>query len=297
MRVSDKVLYNTATNHLQQNLEKLLGLQEKASSGKRINRPSDDPAGAVKVVDYNTAISRVEQYQRNINNAFSFLSATESVISNTQNIIVRAKEISISALNSTNTADERHIMAQEIDQLYQQVLQEANTQSNGRYLFAGYNASSPAYDSNGMYTGTAYPNGNIAIEINSGTTVTMNMPGYSVFGTSTTGVDILGTLNNLKSSLENNNLDGINIAAGNLDSAMNQLNNVRSEVGARMNRLETTKGFLSKLSVDLTGYKSEVEDADITRVITELAMQQNVLEASKASVSNVLHQSLLNFLK
>jgi flagellar hook-associated protein 3 FlgL len=297
MRVSDKVLYNTATNDLQQNLEKLLGLQEKVSSGKRINRPSDDPAGAAKVVDYNTALSRVEQYQRNINNASSFLSATESAISNTQNVIVRAKEISTSALNSTNTADERHIMAQEVDQLYQQVLQEANTQSNGRYLFSGYNTGTAAYDSNGVYTGTASPDGNIAVEINSGTTVTMNMPGYRVFGTSTTGTDILGTLSNLKSSLENNNLNGISVAAGNLDSAMNQLNNVRSEVGARMNRLETTKGFLSKLSVDLTGYKSEVEDADITRVITDLAMQQNIIEASKASVSNVLNQSLLNFLK
>lgn len=74
-------------------------------------------------------------------------------------------------------------------------------------------------------------------------------------------------------ALQGNDLTGINNAMSGVDSAMEQLNNVRAEVGARMNRLDTAKDYLDKLQTDLKGYKNEVEDADITQVITELTMQ------------------------
>src|SRR3989337_355984 len=210
MRVSDKVLYNTVTSNLQQNLEKMLELQESGSSGKRINRPSDDPIGAMKVIDYMTAISKADQYQRNIDNGISSLDATESAIATTQDILVRAKELSISALNGTSSASDRGIVAKEVQQLYEQVLQIANTQSNGGYIFAGYNIGTPAYNSSGTYTGTAYPGGSITVE--------------------------------------------------------------------------------------LTGYRGETEDVDIVKIITDLAMQQNILDVSRASAAKVLGQSLLDFL-
>lgn len=297
MRVSDKVLYNTVTNNLQQNLEKILGLQEKSSSGKRINRPSDDPVGVMKVVDYDTALSKVGQYQRNIDNGTSFLNVTESTISTAQNIMVRIKELSLSALNSTNSAENRSIIAEEVDQLYQQMKQVANTQFNGRHIFAGYNTETAPYDSNDEYKGTASSDGYIEIEIDSGSTMKINMHGDRVFGTPTYGTDILGTLSTLKSALENDDLQGIGDAMDDIDAAMEQLANVRAEIGARLNRLETAKDYLSKLELDLTGFKSKIEDADITKVITELAMQQTTLEVSRAAVARVLSQSLLDFLK
>lgn len=297
MRVSDKVLYNTVTNNLQQNLEKMLELQESGSSGKRITRSSDDPIGAMKVIDYGTAIAKTDQYQRNINNGISYLDSAESAIANTQDILVRAKELSLSALNGTGNAPDRSIAAKEIQQLYQQVLQVVNTQTNGRYIFAGYNIGAPAYNSSGAYTGTSYPGGSIAVEIDSGSTVEINMTGDRVFGSSTYGVDILGTLSNLQSALENNNLQGINTATSNLELAMEQLNDRRAEIGARINRLETAMSYLSKLKIDLIGYKSETEDVDIAKIVTDLAMQQNILDVSRASAAKVLGQSLLDFLR
>lgn len=297
MRVSDKLLYNTVLNNLQQNLEKMLDLQESASSGKRIIRPSDDPIGIMKVMDYDTAISKAEQYQRNIDNGIAFLSSTESAVSTSQNILVRAKELSITALNGTNSDAERSIISKEVDQLHQQVIQIANTRVNGQYIFAGFNTGTATgpYDPNGTYTGTPYPDGDIEVEVDSGSTVTINMPGDRVFGTSTSGV--IETLDNLKSALQNNDIPGINNALNDLDSAMDQLSNVRAEIGARINRLETAKSYIGKLKDDLTEYKSGTEEADITKVITALAMQQNALEMSRASAARVLQQSILDFLR
>lgn len=297
MRVSDKLLYNTVTNNLQQNLEKMLKIQEKVSSGRRINHPSDDPIGVMKVMDYNTAISRAEQYQRNIDNGNAILSATESAISTTQDILLRAKELSLAALNGTNSAADRNITAQEIETLYQETLQIANTRFDGRYLFGGYNTSTPPYNSDGTYAGTEDPYGYIEMEIGSGATVAINMPGYRVFGTPAYGVDILGTLINLRTALENNDSQGINDAMEDLDSGMDQVDNIQAEIGAKMNRLDTAKYHLDKLKLDLLGYKSETEDADITQVITDLAMQESVLELSRASTARILDQSLLDFLR
>lgn len=296
MRISDKIIYNTVTNNLQRNLEKLLEVQESASSGKRINRPSNDPIGVMKVIDYNSAISKADQYQRNIDNGMVFLSTTESAISTTQQILVRAKELTISALNDTNGPAERAMMAKEIEQLHLQAIQIANTKISGRYIFAGYNTSAPPYNPDGTYAGTASPDGYIEVEIDSGSTIAINMPGYRAFVTSD-DIDILGTLDDLKTALEGNDRDGINNAVDNLENAMDHLSEVRAEIGARINRLETAKEYLSKLKLDLIEYKSEIEDADITDVITQLAMQQNVLEMSRASAARVLQQSILDFLK
>lgn len=295
MRVSDKLLYNTVLNNLQQNLEKMLSLQESASSGKRIIRPSDDPIGIMKVMDYDTAISKAEQYQRNIDNGIAFLSSTESAVSTAQNILVRAKELSITALNGTNSDAERTIISKEVDQLHQQVIQIANTRVNGQYIFAGFNTGTAPYDPDGTYTGTPYLDGDIEVEVDSGSTVTINMPGDRVFGTSAAGVIV--TLDNLKSALQNNDSQEINNAMNDLDSGMDQLSNVRAEIGARINRLETAKSYIGKLKDDLTEYKSGTEEADITKVITALAMQQNALEMSRASAARVLQQSILDFLR
>lgn len=299
MRVSDKILYNTVTGNLQRNLEKMLEVQESASSGKRINRPSDDPIGVMKVIDYDTAISKTEQYQRNVDNGMFFLNATESAISSTQNILVRAKELTISALNDTNGPAERAMMAKEIDQLHLQAIQIANTKISGRYIFAGYNTGNPPYNADGDYEGTALADGgDIKVEIDSGSTIDINMPGYRAFVTSDNPpIDILGTLNDLKTALEANDKGGINNAVDNLENAMDHLSEVRAEIGARINRLETAKEYLSKLKLDLIEYKSKVEDADIADVITQLAIQQNVLEMSRASAARVLQQSLLDFLR
>ncbi|MBI5191914.1 MAG: flagellar hook-associated protein FlgL [Nitrospirae bacterium] len=296
MRVSDKSLYNTITNNLQAGLERLLQLQESASSGKRINRPSDDPSGVIKVMDYDTAISKVEQHERNVGNGNSNLTATESAISSVQEVVQRAKELTVQASDASNDSSDRAIIAKEVEQIYNQVLSTANTKVNGKYIFAGYNNSTAPYSSDGTYNGT-YPGGYMEVEVDSGSTVEINMPGYMVFGSSAYGTNILSALNSLQTALENNNTDGIGTAMTTLDSSLEQLNNARAEVGAKTNRLDTAKSYLSKLKLDLTDFKSQTEDADLTEVITKLTMQQNSVEISRASVSRVLQQSIMDFLK
>jgi len=297
MRVSNKMLYNTVMWDMQRKSEKLMELHDGVSSGLKLNKPSDDPAGAVKVINYDTAISKAEQYQRNIDNGTAFLDATESAVTATQDVLQRAKELALFALSETNSAAEKDTMALEVGQLYEQVKQIANTKYNDRYIFSGFRTDVAPYDDTGSYTGTASPDGYMDVEIDAGSTISINMPGYAVFGSAVDGTDILAALDDLKTAMEDNDSDAIEAAMTDLDAGMDQANNVLAEIGARLNRMEIAKNHFDKLQFDLAKYKSETEDADITNIISELALQQTMLEVSRATAARVLQQSILDFLR
>ena len=297
MRVSNKMLYNTVMGNMQRNSEKLMELHNGVSSGLKINKPSDDPAGAAKVINYNSAISKAGQYQRNIDNGTAFLNATESAVSSIQDILQRAKELALSALNGTNSAGDKKIMAKEVEQLYEQVRQVANSKYDNRYIFAGFKTDVAPYDNTGSYTGTASTDGYIDVEIDAGNTMSINMPGYAVFGSATDGTDILAALDDLKTAMESNDSAAIDGAMTNLDAGMDQVNEAIAHIGARLNRLEIAKNHFDKLLFDLAKYKSDTEDADITNIVSQLALQQTMLEVSRATAAKVLQQSILDFMR
>ena len=297
MRVSNKMLYNTVMWDMQRKSEKLMELHDGVSSGLKLNKPSDDPAGAVKVINYDTAISKAEQYRRNIDNGTAFLDATESAVTATQDVLQRAKELALMALSETNSAAEKDTMALEVGQLYEQVKQTANTKYNDRYIFSGFRTDVAPYDDTGSYTGTASPDGYMDVEIDAGSTISINMPGYAVFGSAVDGTDILAALDDLKTAMEDNDSDAIEAAMTDLDAGMDQADNVLAEIGARLNRMDIAKNHFDKLQFDLAKYKSETEDADITNIISELALQQTMLEVSRATAARVLQQSILDFLR
>ncbi|OHE57464.1 MAG: flagellar hook-associated protein 3 [Thermodesulfovibrio sp. RBG_19FT_COMBO_42_12] len=288
---------DTVMGNMQRNLEKLLDLQNSASSGKKINKPSDDPAGAARVINYNSAISKAGQYQRNIDNGAAYLNATETAISATQDIFLRAKELALSALSETSSAADRNTMAMEVEQLYEQVRQIANTKYDNRYIFAGLKTDVAPYDNTGSYTGTASNGGYIDVEIDAGITMSVNMPGYAVFGSATDGTDVLAALSDLKTAMESNDTVAIEGAMTNLDSGMDQVSDALSYIGARLNRLDIAKNHFDTLLFDLAKYKSDTEDADITNIISQLALQETMLEVSRATAAKVLQQSILDFMR
>ncbi len=297
MRVSSKVLYNTVMGNMQRNSEKLLDLQNSVSSGKKLNKPSDDPAGAARVINYNSAIAKAGQYQRNIDNAAAFLNATETAVSATQDVLLRAKELALSALNGTYSAADRRTMAMEVDQLYEQVKQTANTTYDNRYIFAGFRTDVAPYDDAGNYTGTSSDDGFMDVEIDAGNTMSINIPGYAVFGSSGDGTDILAAMGDLKTAMNDNDTAAIGAAMTKLDTGMDQINDRRAEIGVKLSRLELAKNHIDTLQYNLLKYRSDTEDADITSLISQLALQQNMLEISRATAARVLQQSIMDFLR
>ncbi len=170
-RVSNKMLYASLNRNIMNNTIRLQSIQEQASSGKRINKPSDDPLGEVKVLDYRTILSNVEHYLSNITNGTSWLNMIDSTLSDMGTMVTRAKSLALSQAADTADATTRRGTAVEIESLYNRIIDLANTQMGESYIFGGTITDQAPLDRSGTYHGNAQK---ISIEIAKGITSEIN---------------------------------------------------------------------------------------------------------------------------
>ena len=297
MRVSNRQIMDTMTKNLFQNEKRLLELQNKISSGKRINQPSDDPLGMKRVLDYRKVLAQIKQYKKNIAYGETWLKDTESVLGSVSDLLRRAKEIAVYQATGTSTAQTREIAAQEVKNLYDQIIQLANSKWKGNFIFAGYQTKTnlPPFsrdeDYNATYQGDT---GKIEVIVGEGNKVTINLHGQEVFSQE---VDIFLTLKELKESLENNDPEMIGSLVEEIDKAFNQIDRYRAEIGARINRLESAENYWNNLKLNIEKALSDTEDADLTEVMTDLLSQQAVYQASLATTARIIQPSLIDFLR
>ena len=138
MRVSTNQIQTGAINAMLDQQEALAKVQQQVATGKRVLAPSDDPVGIAQVINLQDALHRTEQFQKNIDNATGRLNLEEGVLDGVTNILQRVRELAVYANNATQTNDTRGYIAEEIAQLGDELLGQANTMdSDGEFLFAG----------------------------------------------------------------------------------------------------------------------------------------------------------------
>lgn len=160
-----------------------MDIQSRLASGKRINKPSDDPSGSVQAIRLSQAKSVTEQYVRNSNLAQNRLQLEENTISGVEDALTRARELLIQASNTILTNEDRQSIAIELKQHLKGIVGLANTQdANQEYLFAGSKVTQRPFtqlaDGNVVYNGDQAQR---AIQISSGQQVNDGDAGASVF--------------------------------------------------------------------------------------------------------------------
>lgn len=139
MRVSTAQLYTQGVQAFGTQQSKLALLQQQISTGVRITKPSDDPAGAARSMELQQTIELNQQFQVNINLADSRLSLQDSTLNAVENVIQRVRELTIQAGNGTLDNTSRDAIAVEIDQRLEELVSLSNTtDENGDFLFAGF---------------------------------------------------------------------------------------------------------------------------------------------------------------
>ncbi len=137
MRVSNRFLYYQLVKDLGSNTEKLFSLNGQITSGKRIQKPSDDPIGLSKVLTNRTELNGINQYQRTITFAGGWLSRTDSICQDVDDLLARASEIAVQQSSSTSTASTRASAAEEIKLIREMVLGHANSRYGNKFMFGG----------------------------------------------------------------------------------------------------------------------------------------------------------------
>ncbi len=178
MRVTDKMNSTQVLSNLQKTRSELADLQNQATTQKRINKPSDDPTGVGLSMQNRTNIKNLEQYDRNILFAKTFLENSEQALTQVGDALVRAKELAVQAANDTNAGLPRRTIATEVKQIYNGIVEASNRRFGERYIFGGYKTLEAPFDDQGNYFGDS---GQMQIQNQQGTFLPMNLSGDQVF--------------------------------------------------------------------------------------------------------------------
>ncbi|RMG58177.1 MAG: flagellar hook-associated protein 3 [Deltaproteobacteria bacterium] len=182
MRVTMKMFYQRFLSSLNRNMGGVLKDHEQIASGKRINRPSDDPVAESRVLSYSRDVSRIEEYKRSIDTATSYLTAIDSALQEATDIVVRARELAMQGASDTVDAEGRKILAAEVEKLIEGAADLAGTKVGDRYVFSGFSSRSAPLDPE---TGEVVTDGGVVrIRISERIDVEVNVPAGEIFSLS-----------------------------------------------------------------------------------------------------------------
>jgi len=308
MRVTQSMLSNNMLRNLNTNYGKMSKLQEQINSGSKISRPSDDPVVAVKGMGYRIDIDKIEQYQRNIGEAHTWLDSSDTALGLVGDSLHRVKELVVQAANDTNTADDRKKIAEEIKQIQEEFRDIANTKVGDNYIFSGTHTNMPLYTDGvaGQNPALSDAGKTKAFKLNvfDGVSIQVNSNASGLFAKVN---HFMGELSSLLSSgatgseignaLGAEMLDSGSTTIPALDAVTNEALVLRSEVGARQNRIELMQNRLDLQFVNVTKQLSNNEDTDYSKAITEMTTAESIHQASLSVGSKIIQQTLVDFIR
>jgi flagellar hook-associated protein 3 FlgL len=145
MRITTKELQRNMLYVINNRYSDLADLQNQMSTGKRLQRPSDDPVDVANTLKLQTKSTELQQFKKNINDGLAFMGVTETAMESMNTLLQRVRELSIEAASDTLSADERSYINDETAQLFKQCIALVNTQYKGDYIFNGTQTKIPPY--------------------------------------------------------------------------------------------------------------------------------------------------------
>lgn len=144
MRITNKMMTNNVLHNINNNKNLLSTLENQYSTGKKIQKPSDDPIVAVRALKLRTNLAELSQYvEKNIPDALSWMDTTESSIDVVNEILRQMNSYCNQGSNDPLTAKDRNSIVTNMEELKQQIYQEGNSNYAGRYVFSGYKTDTP----------------------------------------------------------------------------------------------------------------------------------------------------------
>ena len=396
MRVSTYGAFMRGVNMMERLQSALDYTQRQISSGRRIMTPSDDPIASARSIEVRESLSRLEQFDRNATVATSRLSQEEEALSSVNNVLQRVRELALQANNATQSNESRKLIAVEMRQHLEHLVQLANQKDgNGRHLFSGnledvqpvsragavftYNGDqgqrliqvgesrqiadgdsgaavffdirngngdfataqaagnagtgvlgpgsllNPSLWDQGQYTVTFTSPNNYEVLDASATVVASGafQPGdtlafrgieFSISGQPAAGdeffvspssqQDVFTSVERLVTAVESSVNDdpsrtaltnGINTGLMNIDQAIGNILDIRTQVGSRLATIENQVDSNGAFALSYEGMLADIEDLDYAEALSRLSMEATMLEAAQKSFIRTQTLSLFNY--
>lgn len=295
MRVTNSMVLSSTLNDLNRSLERLQRDQVELSTGRRINKVSDDPTGASSAMTIRSQIRRAEQYQRSATDSQGWLGTADTAVVSALDVMNRLEELAVRAGNDgVANASTRAALATEVGHLRDELLSLANTEYLDRPIFNG-TAAGTAYDSAGTYLGN---DAAVTREIGPGTTMTVNVTGPDVFGDpSAPQGDLFAVLGRLEAAILAGDTSGVSAEHVHLDAARDTMLSAAAQIGVRGARLDSVRSRLATDDVTIREALSQIEDTDIAEALIAVKVSENAYTAALQAAGKVLPPSLVDFMR
>ncbi|MFI2857108.1 flagellar hook-associated protein FlgL [Paenibacillus sp. JSM ZJ436] len=305
-RVTSSMLNSQLLLNLNRNAQRMSESQIQMSTGRKINKPSDDPVGITYSLRYRGELASNEQYQKNVDSAISWLDFNDTMLNQSGDVMQRVRELTVQASNGTNPQSALDSIKAEIGELKNQLVDIANSKFNGKYIFNGEQYDVKPYDFPVGADGKIDTSEAINIKTDTGVIqyavgemvqLPINTTGEEVIGSSTEIDNVFIMLDRIMEQLTGSRLEELSGELANIDTRIEKMLSVRSEIGAKTNRIELMQGRLGDMNVNLTELQSKTEDADYAELIMKSKIQENIYNASLSAGAKIIQPSLVDFLR
>ena len=300
MPISTRVYNDIAMSTLNRITGDIQGIQQRIATGRNILKTSDDPAAGAKISFTKDKKIMLERYNANIDRAQNRLSQAESAVGIGVNLLQRIYELAVQARNDTNNAGDRATIAMEVRNLKDQMLSLANSRdTNGQYIFSGYKVDTKPFvaDENGDII-HAGDRGIHTLQISDNQRIATSLDGADVFlrvPQEESVETVFATIDAMIVSLEGGKMEDEHI--GKVNKALEHLSLQQTKLGSQMNRADLQRGVNDKRLLLMNEDISNLEDADIAKLVTELQAKLVSRNAAQQSFIKIAQDNLFNYIR
>ncbi len=249
--------------------------QSQISTGKRLQRASDDAAAAPRLAALRRADSSSAAWSDNINVAKSLVAAADTAMGSTSDLLARARELALAGANATMSPNDRNSLVAELTAIADEIDSIASSKdSNGNALFSNGTALSMRFDS-----GTSFA------------PVPSRVDAFSVGG-----IDIAQRVRDAAAAVQSGDQTAIGGALDSLNQSIGHIADTHAAVGIQAQRLDRLSDHLQSQKIDRTSERSSLEDTDLTTAIANLNAQTITLDAAQAAFARINRRTLFDIL-
>ena len=324
MRVTNSSMIRNHMYDTQQNLSRMNGINEQLNSGKIVNRVSDDPHKAVRIMDLNNEIRYTEKYNYNIDEVVGWMETTDGSLGNLGGIFHDIKQEILEVGNGVYHEDEIKAIQSEMNEKIKDIGNILNTTYAGKYMFGGTTVDEPPVkilvdDKTGVVTLQKNPNSNsekLKADIADGINVKYNISTEEILtdehlrtvnelsatiNAMLTGnkleVDDKGNIINTKpvdKATERENFAKLNEK---LEKLTNHTLDERTSLGVKANTATKVRDLNDDHILNMKKVRSLDQDVDYVNKFIELKSAELVYQASIKAGSTLMQPTLLDYIR
>jgi len=293
MRISTTYQYDSYTNAIDTANKRVSDTQQQLLTGKRINKPSDDPYGATAVIKMQSLQAGLAQYAVNLQTAKGTLSESDAALGDVGTLLNSAYTLALSGANAATDPTAMQGLVSQVTAIQARLVQLANSQGpGGQYIFGGQKNSTVPYTAAGGVLTFNGDTNQIAVEVGPNDKINSTTDASTAFTTA------YARLETLKNNLLSGNLPALSaVSVADMTNSNQDIQELRGDVGTKLQSIADLTSQNGRRTDDLTGQISNLADADASVAITKYQSALTAYQTALSVANSGLHLSLMDYLK